>query len=505
MKALFSLLKPFQQLPTSLKYSTKMLLVMQVEDKKESQGAKARTGKSKNELLQQTLFRDTKSAWLKLKDTKAILSFAEQYKAFIAEAKTERQCVLKVVEILQKHGFKDIRTLKEAKAGTKLYKNLRDKAVFAAVVGKDPTMWQLIGSHVDSPRLDIKPNPLIEDADVAIFKTHYYGGIKKYHWVNVPLAMHGIIYTKAGKKITISIGDKDDEPKFLIPDLLPHLAKLQMERKAAQAIEGEELSLIVGHLPVSDEKIKEKVKFMILQHLHEKYGIVEEDFFCAELELVPAGKAIDVGFDAGLVGAYGQDDKVCVFTLLMALLETKNNPHTAVSFFVDKEEIGSSGDTGAASLILQNFAYEYARLLNLTMDVSCLFERSHAISADVTAGVCPNFKDAHDLSNASFLGKGVSVEKYGGGGGKYDTHDASSEYMNYMRKILDAHKIPWQTGEIGKIDLGGGGTIGMFLSRYGMHCVDAGPCVLAMHSTCEIASKVDIYCAYLLYKAFFRE
>jgi aspartyl aminopeptidase len=460
--------------------------------------------KSKNEQLQKKIFLDKKSSWCDLKQSE-VFAFSDKYKQFIAKSKTERLCIDNVVSELKKSGFKDIVNVKSAKTGDKIYKNIRGKAVFAAIVGKDMKRWQLIGSHVDSPRLDLKPSPVYEDSGMGLIKTHYYGGVKKYHWVNTPLALHGVVFTKAGKKVTINIGDKENEPKFIIPDLLPHLARNQMERKAPKIVEGEELNILVGHLPINDKKIKEQVKFTVLKYLHEKYGLIEEDFFTAELELVPAVMPMDIGFDAGLIAAYGQDDKVCVYTSLKALLETKAPSHTAVGMFVDKEEIGSMGDSGAAGLVLENFAYDYVCLTKLKITVSQLLENSDALSADVTAGMNPNYKDVHDPQNASYLGRGVSVEKYGGGGGKYSTHDANAEYMNYVRQLLDKNKIAWQTGELGKIDLGGGGTIAMFISRYGMNCVDAGPSILGMHSPCEVTSKADVYSSYLLYKAFFKD
>ncbi|MBT3814860.1 aminopeptidase [Candidatus Woesearchaeota archaeon] len=460
--------------------------------------------KSVNEKLQKKIFLDKKSSWHDLKKDQ-VFKFADSYKKFLKESKTERLCIENVVKVLKKNDFKDINTITNVKEGDKIYKNVRGKALLAAIIGKNPSKWQLIGSHVDSPRLDLKPHPVYEDSGFGLIKTHYYGGVKKYHWVNTPLALHGVAFTKEGKKVTIAIGDKDDEPKFIIPDLLPHLARNQMERKANKIIEGEELNILVGSIPVDDDKIKEQVKFTVLKYLHKEYGLIEEDFAIAELELVPVTNPMDIGFDSSLIAAYGQDDKVCVYASLMALLETKEPKNTSVAFFADKEEIGSVGDTGAASFVLQNFAHDYAQLTKLKITVSNLFENSNAVSADVTAGMNPNYKDVHDPSNASYLGRGVSVEKYGGGGGKYSTQDAHSEYMQYIREILDKNKIAWQTGELGKIDLGGGGTIAMFLSRYGMNCLDAGPSLLGMHSPCEVTSKADIYSSYLFYKAFFKE
>jgi len=333
-------------------------------------------------------------------------------------------------------------------------------------------------------------------------QTHYYGGIKKYHWVNVPLELIGVVFTKDGKKVDISIGSKKDDPVFVMSDLLPHLAREQMKKEGAKVVEGEEMNIMVGNIPVDDKDIKEQFKFTVLKKLYDDYGIVEEDFFAAELELLPANDPKDVGLDRSLIGAYGQDDKVCVYTTLKAFVDLEKVNKTAIALFVDKEEIGSMGDTGAQSLVLRNFLYEYTKKLGLDKDVSNIMEASKALSADVTAGMNPSYKGVHDPQNVSYLGRGVSVEKYGGGGGKYSTHDAHAEFMAEVRKVLDDNKINWQTGELGKIDIGGGGTIAMFLSRYGMDCVDAGPCVLGMHSPFEVTSKADVYSAYLLYKAF---
>ena len=302
-----------------------------------------KAAKSKNKLLHDKLVLEPKSSWLRFsdKEKKDIFTFTDGYKKFLAESKTERLCIENVITILKKNGFKDINTITKTKAGDKLYKNVKDKTVLAAVVGTDSGHWQLIGSHVDSPRLDFKPHPVYEDGGLGLMKTHYYGGVKKYQWVNTPLALHGVVFTKTGKKVNIHIGENDNEPKFIIPDLLPHLAKNQMERKAPKIVEGEELNILVGNIPIDDKEIKEQVKFAILKHLNTEYGIVEEDFTCAELELVPASNPMDIGFDASMIAAYGQDDKVCVYTSLMALLKIKTPKHTAVGFFVDKEEIGS--------------------------------------------------------------------------------------------------------------------------------------------------------------------
>ncbi|HNX23125.1 MAG TPA: aminopeptidase [Spirochaetota bacterium] len=463
--------------------------------------------KNPNKKLEEKLFYKKESAWTDFKDTehKKIFDFAYNYKTFLTESKTERLCIENIKKILDKSGFKNIENLKSAKKGDRAYKIFKGKSLTAFVVGEKMDEFRLIGSHVDSPRLDLKPSPLYQNSELALLKSHYYGGIKKFHWVNTPLELHGIAFTKSGKSIEIHIGDKDADPKFIIPDLLPHLAKEQMKKEGSKVIEGEELNIICGHIPLRDKDIKDKVKFTILKYLNDEFGLIEEDFAFAELEFVPAQKSIDIGFDRGLIGGYGQDDRVCVYSSLMALTETKNPSRTAVAYFTDKEETGSYGDTGAESFSLVNFTFDYIKLTGLNILPWKILESSKAISADVTTAMDPTFSSVNDPQNVSYLGKGVSIEKYGGGGGKYNTNDAHAEYMQFLRNIADKNSIPWQTGEMGKIDIGGGGTIAMFMSRFGMDCVDAGPCVLGMHSTCEVTSKADIYSAHLLYKTFFSE
>jgi len=463
--------------------------------------------KSKNKKLEEKLFYKKESMWLDLEDKefKAIMDFGEKYKEFMAKSKTERLCIKNIQEILEKEGFKNIEDVKSLKKGDRVFKNFKGKNIIASVMGNNPEVFRLVGSHVDSPRLDLKPGPLYQNAEVALFQSHYYGGIKKFHWVNTPLEMHGVAFTKKGEYLEIHIGDKDDDPKFIIPDLLPHLAKEQMKKEAGKIIEGEDLNIICGHIPVKDKEIKDRVKLNVMKYLNEKYSLIEEDFICAEIEFVPAQKPVDIGFDRGLVGAYGQDDRVCAFASLMAIIEIKNPAHTATVFFTDKEETGSYGDTGADSFALMNFTDKYRNLASLKQSPWEILEKSKSISADVTGAMDPTFSSVNDPQNVSYLGKGVSIEKYGGGGGKYSTNDAHAEYMQYMRNLADRNSIPWQTGEMGKIDIGGGGTIAMLLSRYGMDCVDAGPSLLGMHSICEVTSKADIYASYLLYRAFLKE
>jgi len=463
--------------------------------------------KSANKKIEEKLFYKKESAWTDFKDSehKKIFDFADSYKAFLTGSKTERLCIENIKKILEKSGFKNIESLKSLKKGDKGYKVFKGKSLTAFVVGENTSQFRLIGSHVDSPRLDLKPSPLYQNSELALLKSHYYGGIKKFHWVNTPLELHGIAFTKSGKSIELHIGEKESEPKFIIPDLLPHLAKEQMKKEGTKLIEGEELNIICGHIPLRDKEIKEKVKFTVLKHLNDTYGLIEEDFAFAELEFVPAQKSIDIGFDMGLVGGYGQDDRVCVYSSLMALTGITAPAHTAVAYFSDKEETGSNGDTGAESFSLLNFTFDYVKLAGLDLTPWKILETSKAVSADVTTAMDPTFSSVNDPQNVSYLGKGVSIEKYGGGGGKYSTNDAHAEYMQFLRNIANKNSIPWQTGEMGKIDIGGGGTIAMFMSRFGMDCVDAGPCVLGMHSTCEVTSKADIYSAYLFYKAFFTE
>ena len=460
--------------------------------------------KSPNKKLQERLFLKKENAWHLIKDHKKVFALSEKYKQFLSVSKTERTCVSEVIKRLQKAGFKDLNKLKSAKTGDKIFKIIKEKAIIAAIVGKDKKTFRIVGAHCDSPRLDLKPNPLYEESNLAMLQTHYYGSIKKYQWVNTPLALHGIIYTKSGKKITLSLGDKEDEPIFLISDLLIHLSKDQMEKNARKVITGEDLKIIFGSIPINDKDIHEQVKFNILKKLNKDFAIVEEDFSIAELEFVPANKARDVGMDRGLIAAYGQDDKVCVFTELEAFLSLKSSiPKTAVAMFVDKEEIGSVGNTGADSNILLNFARDYKELLKLNIYPTKILESSSALTADVTSAMDPIFKEVHDPQNAAYLSHGVSIEKYGGSGGKYDSADASAKFLHEMRTLAIKNKIPYQLGENGRVDQGGGGTIGMFLAKYGMDVVDCGPCVLGMHSPYEVSSKVDIYSTYLFYKVFF--
>lgn len=451
------------------------------------------------------LSRKKESAWLHLdeKMKKAVEILAGRYMDFLTTCKTERLCIDHIETTLEKEGFKSLDTLKKIKPGDRVYKKWKEKMLLAAVAGKNNRSLRLVGSHVDSPRLDLKPNPLYESSGLAMLQTHYYGGIKKYQWMNLPLAMHGVVVLKNGKKITLSIGENEDEPKFIIPDLLPHLSREQMDKKGNKMIEGEHLNIILGNIPIKSSRLKDRVKQNILQILHKKWGIIEEDFNFAEIEFVPAGKPVEIGMDRSLIGAYGQDDRICAFSSLKALIEMKSPEYTGIAFFTDKEETGSHGNTGAGSRILLNFVNDYLILTGSKIKAYRVLEEGKAISADVSPAKNPNFEHVFDSDNISYPGFGVTLNKYNGSRGKYGTNDTHAEYLGEIRQILQKHNIPWQMGEMGKVDAGGGGTIATFLARYGMDCVDAGPCVLGMHSPWEITSKIDLYYAYRLYKSFF--
>jgi aspartyl aminopeptidase len=387
----------------------------------------------------------------------------------------------------------------------------RNKSIAVAVLGKRPIEdgLNIIASHIDVPRLDLKQNPLYEDDDtkLALFKTHYYGGIKKYQWVNIPLALHGKVVKGDGSEVDINIGESPDDPVFTITDLLPHLArKKQAKRALAEGIKGEELNILVGSRPVSDKHAKKKVKLWILDYLNKNYGMVEEDFVSAELEIVPAGRARDIGFDRSLVGAYGHDDRICAYTSLRALTDIKTPSRTGLALMFDKEEIGSEGSTGVKSRFLVNTIGDLIGLRNPGYPESMLrkaLENSRALSSDVNAGINPNYKGVHETRNAARLGHGVVITKFTGSGGKYASNDASAEFMGAIRRLLNENKIIWQTAELGKVDEGGGGTVARFLAEHNMDVIDCGPPILSMHSPFEISSKIDIYSTYEAYRAFF--
>jgi len=479
--------------------------------------AKAKTKTSgKKEKLSDKLFFKHKNCWedIDKKTEKEVEDFASAYKIFLDKGKTERECVDVICELLNKNGFVNIDTLKQNtfKPGMKIYQNIRGKSLLAAVIGKKPASegCNILGAHLDSPRLDLKQNPLYEDSDLALFDTHYYGGIKKYQWTTIPLSMHGVFINENGKKTTIKIGEDPGDPVFTVTDLLPHLAKEQMEKKASVAVEGEDLDILAGSRPYPDKNEKEKVKLALLDLLNKKYGITERDFTSAEIEFVPAFKASDVGLDRSLIGAYGHDDRCCAWPALQALIElasgsgaaAKTIPNkTLVCYFSDKEETGSAGNTGARSLNFENFLV----MLCGEADRRLCFSRSAMLSADVNAAFDPTYANVFDKKNASFMGRGIVLEKYTGSGGKYGASDANAEFCAKVQAILNRNKIQWQCGQLGKVDKGGGGTIALYAANLGMDVLDCGVPVLSMHSPFEIISKIDLYTTYLGYIAFLRD
>ncbi|MBR9677663.1 aminopeptidase [Candidatus Woesearchaeota archaeon] len=465
----------------------------------------AENKKTKYQKLEEELSIKKENAWKKTiaSDNVKINKFCNDYKKYLDNSKTEREAVNNTVALAKKAGFKDLTTTTSLKAGDKVYMINNHRSLALAIIGKTINQPRLIASHIDSPRLDLKPFPLYEDSELAMLKTHYYGGIKNYQWVNQPLALHGVVITKNGKKIELSIGENDTEPVFMIPDLLPHLAKKQLEKKAKDAVSGEELHIVVGSIPIQDEKVSNKIKLAVLEHLNKKYGLVEEDFVRSDLQFVPAGKARDVGFDQSLIASYGQDDRSSAYASLQALLNAKNPTKTTIAFYFDKEEIGSVGDSGARSTFIEIFTETLLQKNKEKNTALHALYKSKAINGDVTAASTPMFKDVEDPTNAVTIGRGVSIEKYGGGGGKYGTSEATSEYMQYLTNLFDKNKAAWQTGELGKVDEGGGGTIAMWLSKYGIDVADVGVPVLAMHAPYEITSKIDMYNMYKAYIAFY--
>lgn len=454
------------------------------------------------EKLKEELFLSRKNGRL-LADEKVLEaadSYCEGYKSFLDRAKTEREAAITAIEMAKAKGFEEFDRNKTYKAGDKVYFNNRSKTVAFAVIGKDAVEngVNITAAHIDSPRLDLKPNPLYEDIELALFKTHYYGGIKKYQWTAVPLALHGVFALKDGTVKEVAIGENDNEPKFVINDLLPHLASEQNKRTLNEGIKGEELNVLVGSHPFKDDKGSELVKLNILKILNEKYGITESDFLSAELEMVPAVKASDIGFDRSMIGAYGQDDRVCAYPALTAVLDVEAPQKTALAILADKEETGSDGNTGLASDFLRFVIGDLAKMQG--GDATVALRNSKCLSADVNAATDPTFQDVMERRNASFLNYGVVVTKYTGARGKGGTSDASAEYVAFVRNMLDKAGITWQTGELGKVDIGGGGTVAMYIANMGVDVVDLGVPVLSMHAPFETTSKFDVY---MCYKAMF--
>ncbi|ACH93313.1 aminopeptidase [Borrelia duttonii] len=450
--------------------------------------------------------------WLSLNEEKKnnILEFAHKYKKFLNTVKTEREATNYAIQKAKEKGFISACQKKELQAGDKIFYTSRNKNIALVFIGREPIEngMHFIVSHTDSPRLDAKPSPISQENEFTMMKTNYYGGIKKYQWLSTPLSIRGIIFLQNGEQVEISIGDNNDDPVFVIPDILPHLdRKVQRDKKADDIIEGENLRIIIGSLPIESRE-KEKVKFATLTLLKEKYNISEEDFVSAEIEIVPAGEAKDVGIDRALIGAYGQDDRVCAYTSLEAILNLEETPNkTAICFLVDKEEIGSTGSTGLQSRYLEYFVSDIIFKLKQkeynNLIVHKALWNSKSISADVCGAINPLFK-VHDEQNAPKLGYGIPIMKYTGHGGKIMASDADAELVFYIRNLLDKNNIAWQVATLGKVEEGGGGTVAKFLAHYGIRTIDMGPGVISMHSPFEITSKFDIYTAYMAYKAFFK-
>ncbi len=466
--------------------------------------------KTQGEELREKLFNCKKNGWeiTSEEEGSRVFKYCEGYINFLNKSKTEREIVKNATEMAREKGFKCICEYESLKPGDKVYYVNRDKNLFLVVIGKEniENGINIIGSHADSPRLDLKPNPIYEDKGFAYFKTHYYGGIKKYQWTTIPLSIHGVIVKTNGEKIEVNIGEKDDEPIFTITDLLPHLAQEQMQKKLKDGVEGENLNLLIGSIPYNDEKVSEKVKLNILNILNKKYGIVEKDFLSAELELVPAFKCRSMGFDESLIAGYGQDDKVSVYTSLTAILNIENPEKTAACLIVDKEEIGSMGNTGMESNVFSTFMSEVLNKLNINKPnlLDKIFCNSKMLSADVDAGFDPIYASVSETHNASFLNKGVGISKYTGVAGKANGSDANAEFVAYVRNIFETNNVAYQIAELGRVDLGGGGTIAYILANKGVDVLDCGVPVLSMHSPYEVTSKFDVYQAYKGYETFFK-
>lgn len=457
------------------------------------------------------LERKRKSGWENISEDleSRIFQFADEYMNYLNQAKTEREIVALSEKIARENGFKSLDEYTELHPGDKVYFVNRGKSLYLAVIGSKSMEEgvNIVGAHADSPRLDLKPNPLVQEGEFAYLKTHYYGGIKKYQWTTIPLAIHGVIVKDNGEKITVSLGENENEPVFTITDLLPHLAKEQEQKKLSEAINGENLAIVVGNRPDGEEeKGKDRVKKNILKLLNKKYGITEDDFMSSELEVVPAFKARTLGLDESLVAGYGQDDKVCVYTSLRAILNIENPERTAVCLFSDKEEIGSMGNTGMESHVFDTFIAELLNKsrINRPNLLDKVFCNSRMLSADVDAGSDPLYASVSDPNNAGLIGYGISINKYTGARGKSGSSDANAEYVAFIRRIFNQNDIKYQLAELGKVDIGGGGTIAYILANKGVDVIDCGVPVLSMHAPYEVTSKYDIFSAYMAYTTFFK-
>lgn len=463
--------------------------------------------------LQENLSHSFSNVWTKLNEEQLaeLEVISKEYKYFLDHGKTERTSAREIIRMAEENGYKALETALEngnVKTGDKVYAINRDKSVALFFIGEKPLSEgvHVVGSHIDAPRIDLKPFPMYEDSEMAFFKTHYYGGIKKYQWTTIPLALHGVVIDKNGNKIDVCIGEDDNDPIFVITDLLPHLGKDQSVKPLGEAITGEGLNVLAGSVPYGDKDTKDRVKLNLMRLLNEKYGFVEADFTVAEFEIVPAGKARDVGLDRGMISAYGHDDRVCAYATLRAIFDMTSAPQkTAVAYFSDKEEVGSMGNTGAESAFLENTIAELINAQAGTYSDLMLrraLTNTEVLSADVCAGFDPNYGEAYDKKNSGLMGYGVQLVKYTGSRGKGGCNDANSEFVAKVKNIFEANNVIWQVGELGKVDQGGGGTIAYILANKGAEVVDCGVPVLSMHAPYEVISKADLYMTIKGYHAF---
>ena len=459
--------------------------------------------KTQGELRREALLYQPKNGYdrLSAQEEADLNAYCEDYKKYLDAGKTERECVAETIRLAEQHGFKPYVRGTALNPGDKVYRANRGKAIMLAVIGSRPLSEgaNIGAAHIDSPRLDLKPNPLYEDAEMAFFKTHYYGGIRKYQWVTIPLELHGVIALKDGSTVTVAIGAGEDEPRFTIDDLLPHLGVEQSKKPLGEAIPGESLNLLIGSRPFKDDEGSDRVKLAIMDLLNQKYGITEEDFISAELSAVPAFRAMDIGFDRSLIGAYGHDDRVCGFASLAALFALGTPARTAVCMLADKEEIGSAGVTGMKSAAFDTFMSDLCDAQRVPL--KACYEKSFCLSADVTAAYDPNFAEVYEKRNSARVNYGMGLCKYTGARGKSGASDASAELVAYVRKVLDANGVAWQMAELGKVDAGGGGTVAAYMAERDIDTIDAGVPVLSMHAPFETVSKLDCYMTYRGMKA----
>ncbi len=470
------------------------------KDKNKDKANVKLTGK---ELAKKLLFETEHVADISPKTTKKAFDFCENYKAYLDAAKTERLACDATVDILKKAGYTPFDRNKKYKQGDKIYDINRGKALIITTIGKKSMSEgvRIVASHIDSPRVDLKANPLYEDSGMALFKTHYYGGIRKYQWGATPLSLIGVVYKKDGTCAHINIGEDEKDPVFCITDLLPHLAATQNKRSLPEGLKGEELNIVLGSLPIDDKEVKDRIKLYIMQLLNEKYGITERDFTCAEIEAVPAFKAKDVGLDRSLIGAYAHDDRVCAYTSLMAEIETKNPEYTTACMLADKEEVGSDGTTGLQCDYYFNYLQELCQ--NQGADYLDMCKNSKCLSADVNVALDPTFPDVTEKMNTAKINHGVVVTKYTGARGKGGTNDANAEMVSFVARLLDDAGVVWQTGELGKVDQGGGGTVAKYIANKNVDVIDIGVPTLSMHSPFELVAKLDVFMTYKAFKAFF--